>query len=227
MRKTKQILLLLLIPMLCFATGMSWAIIKINPVAETDQGELVCKWVSQMNLSGASSASSYNLGWIVVSSQGIIYEFQCDTLDRERVGLSEDERVKLTNFTAPTLIEQIPPNVQEKLTGNISIVEHRKNFYKRTSVPCDSIFLLKDSPSFYTIKGLQSDDYSEIIPVSTVALYSRNGIELKTSYLVDGYLNEFCSSFTLNNHSILNASFLSKENIDIFEIDAFIFSNKK
>lgn len=205
---------------------MSWAWIKINPVAETDKGELICKWVSQINLSGASSAIRYDIGWIVTSSQGIVYEYQSDTLDLANDGLSRDERVKLTTFTARTSIKQIPENVRENITGDIAIIKHSDNFYTRTAVSCDSLYLLKNAPVFHTVKGITSSKYPPIMPTSKKAKYSRNGIELKTTYRVDGYLHEFCPSFTLENQPILNALFFSNEDLDIYEVDAFIFSNK-
>lgn len=227
MKHTISILLLMLIPVLSWATGMSWAWIKINPVAQTDQGELICKWVSQVNLSGASSATRYDLGWIVVSSRGVVYEYQSDSLDAERDGLSKKEKGILAKFTAHTTIAQIPEKVRVKTVGNISSVENSGNFYRRTAVPCDSIGLFDTSPLFYTIKGIRSDDYSGTMPTSSAVKYSHNGIVLKTTYKVDGYLHEFCPSFLVKDKPIVNASFFAKEGIEIYEIDAFTFSSMR
>lgn len=62
-------LLLILLPLNCWATSASTIFAKIEPITYNDKGEILFKGYTSMNYSGAGGDEDYRFYWIVVSAQ--------------------------------------------------------------------------------------------------------------------------------------------------------------
>ena len=74
------------------ATGPSYAIIKIIPLALSRQGLLLCKTFYVVNRTGAHSLQRAEFGWLVVSARGVWEETSHMVVDPDELPYEQAER---------------------------------------------------------------------------------------------------------------------------------------
>ncbi len=222
---------LIFITTLAFATGPSSASVCIIPVAETQSGQLICKWQSQVNATGAyGMIMPYHLGWIGVDSSGIQIELETKILSNEYEPLLSQDSICLAQFYKMSTIEDIPEELRNWCQGNIRMIEIDSSFNRQFPLPHTELPTVSPLNNLYSIKGLRSDsDYYygkgvlNTYEEPPYKLYSSNGIELIHCSCEDQFINgvffqgaQSIIPFTNNNDE-------DATTIDYYYVDAFRF----
>ncbi len=216
-------------PIFTFATGISWAKIRIHPVAEVESGHVICKWGYRLNPEGAGIDAPIHIGWLIASSSGIELEIQTDTLfDQGYQSENEQIKAEFIEFTEIPTVEDIPVEIRNMVKLPIKIIDTTSfqtlSYHHRYNTPVfDTIVTKKE---FYSIKSLFASrqanaDIKEVVPYYSnygISLY-RTHSELQSEGLIWGawFLSEYSEVQKLLGNSTGYVTF------EEFDVDAFIF----